>query len=151
MTHTQRWRHQRRLVGLGPLYQGRFRAFPIAADEHLLTVLRYVERNPLRAGLVSRAEAWKYHSLFDRLHIDSPLAALAQPWPIDAPNDYLAFVNEPQTAAEEESLRISIQRSRPFGGDRWRQRTIHRLGLESTIRPCHRPATSKKGLNSNAE
>src|SRR5947207_7985249 len=45
MTHTQRWRHLRRLVGLGPLYQGRFKSFPVQTDGHLLTVLRYVERN----------------------------------------------------------------------------------------------------------
>jgi hypothetical protein len=37
--------------GTGPLYQGRFKAFPVAKDEHCLRVLRYVERNPLRAGL----------------------------------------------------------------------------------------------------
>ena len=30
MTHTQRWRHHRGLVGLGPLYQGRFKSFPVA-------------------------------------------------------------------------------------------------------------------------
>ena len=47
MTHVQRWRHSRRLVGLGPLYQGRFRAFVVEADAHFLTVNRYVERNAL--------------------------------------------------------------------------------------------------------
>jgi putative transposase len=41
--------------GSGHVWQGRFKAFPIALDEHLLMVLRYVERNPLRAGLVARA------------------------------------------------------------------------------------------------
>src|SRR5436189_3540964 len=53
MTHTQRWRHHRRLVGLGPLYQGRFKSFPVQTDAHLLVLLRYVERNPLRANLVT--------------------------------------------------------------------------------------------------
>src|SRR5690348_16872072 len=32
MTHTQRWRHFRRLVGEGPLYQGRFKCFPIQVE-----------------------------------------------------------------------------------------------------------------------
>jgi putative transposase len=40
----------------GHVWQGRFKAFPIEQDDHLLTVLRYIERNPLRAGLVERAE-----------------------------------------------------------------------------------------------
>ena len=39
-------------VGYGPLYQGRFKSFPVERDEHLLTLLRYVERNALTAGLV---------------------------------------------------------------------------------------------------
>jgi putative transposase len=34
------------------LYQGRFKSFPIQEDDHLWTVLRYVEHNPLRANLV---------------------------------------------------------------------------------------------------
>ena len=47
----------------GHVWQGRFKAFPIQQDEHLLTVIRYVERNPLRANLVIRAEDWRWSSL----------------------------------------------------------------------------------------
>jgi putative transposase len=47
----------------GHVRQGRFKAFPIQEDEHLLTVPRYVERNPLRADLVARAEDWAWSSL----------------------------------------------------------------------------------------
>jgi putative transposase len=49
LTHTQRWHAHRHTAGNGHLYQGRFKSFAIQADEHLLTVCRYVERNPLRA------------------------------------------------------------------------------------------------------
>ena len=52
LTHTMRWHAHYKTQGTGHLYQGRFKAFPIAEDEHLLTVLRYVERNPLRANPV---------------------------------------------------------------------------------------------------
>ena len=51
-THTQRWHANRKSAGLGHLYQGRFKSFPIQEDEHLLTVCRDVERNALRANLV---------------------------------------------------------------------------------------------------
>lgn len=47
----------------GHVWQGRFKAFPIEQDDHLLTVLRYVERNPLRGGLVEQAENWRWSSL----------------------------------------------------------------------------------------
>src|SRR4029078_883694 len=56
-------RYHRHYHGSGHVWQGRFKAFPIEQDEHLLTVLRYVERNPLRANLVERAEDWQWSSL----------------------------------------------------------------------------------------
>ena len=51
-------RYHRQYHSSGHIWQGRFKAFPIEHDDHLLTVLRYVERNPLRANLVERAEDW---------------------------------------------------------------------------------------------
>ena len=46
----------------GHVWQGRFKAFPVEQDAHLLTVLRYIEQNPVRAGLVTRAEEWRWSS-----------------------------------------------------------------------------------------
>jgi putative transposase len=48
-THTMRWHAHHHTGGTGHLYQGRFKAFPVQSDAHLLTVLRYVERNAVRA------------------------------------------------------------------------------------------------------
>jgi putative transposase len=64
VTHTQRWHAHRRSSGSGPLYQGRFKSFPVQTDEHFLTVARYVERNALRAKLVKRAGQWRWSSLW---------------------------------------------------------------------------------------
>jgi putative transposase len=47
-------RYHRHYHGSGHMWQGRFKAFPIEQDDHLRTVLRYAERNPLRANLVRR-------------------------------------------------------------------------------------------------
>jgi putative transposase len=63
-THVRRY--HRHYQSSGHVWQGRFKAFPIQQDEHLLTVLRYIERNPLRAGLVARAEDWLWASLRER-------------------------------------------------------------------------------------
>jgi REP element-mobilizing transposase RayT len=49
-THAMRWRVAHRTVGYGHLYQGRFKSFPVQRDEHLLTVLRYIERNAVGPG-----------------------------------------------------------------------------------------------------
>jgi len=59
-THTMRWHAHYGTQGTGHLYQGRFKTFAIEEDEHLLAVLRYVERNPLRANLCERAEDWTF-------------------------------------------------------------------------------------------
>jgi putative transposase len=44
------------------LGQDGWRAFSIEEDEHLGAVLRYIEREPLRAGLLGWAEAWPWSS-----------------------------------------------------------------------------------------
>ena len=61
MAHARRY--HRHYGTSGHIWQGRFRAFPIQEDDHLIAVLRYVERNALRAELVARAEDWKRSSL----------------------------------------------------------------------------------------
>ena len=66
VTHTQRWHAHYHTSGTGPLYQGRFKSFPVESDEHFLTVARYVERNALRANLVERAQDWRWSSLWRR-------------------------------------------------------------------------------------
>ena len=65
-THTKRWHAAHDSTGSGHIYQGRFKSFPIEEDRHYLTVCRYVERNALRAGLVNRAEDWRWGSLWHR-------------------------------------------------------------------------------------
>ena len=65
-THTMRWHAHHHTVGTGHLYQGRFKSFPLQTDDHYYAVLRYVERNPVRAGLVRRAEQWRWSSAWRR-------------------------------------------------------------------------------------
>src|SRR5204862_568174 len=62
-THTQRWHAHYHTSGTGHLYQGRFKSFPVAEDEHFYRVVRYAERNALRANLVRKAEQWRWSSL----------------------------------------------------------------------------------------
>jgi putative transposase len=75
-THAMRSRVAHRTVGQGHVYQGRLESFPIQSDAHLLTVLRYVERNPVSAGLVARAEQWRWSALWARTHDDDGTRAV---------------------------------------------------------------------------
>ena len=62
--HVRRYRQHYRNNGDGHVYQGRFKSFVVGPqDLHFLTLLRYVEGNALRAGLVGRAEDWPWSSL----------------------------------------------------------------------------------------
>jgi putative transposase len=143
-THTMRWHAHFHTSGTGHLYQGRFKSFPIEADEHLLTVLRYVERNAKRANLVRRAEQWHWSSLWRRHGGDAAALKLLSPWPVREPDDWLTIVNQPQTEAELKALRQSVQRNQPFGSAHWTQRTAKRLGLEHTLRSRGRPRKEAK-------
>jgi putative transposase len=137
VTHTQRWHAAHRTSGTGPLYQGRFKSFPIQEDDHLLTVLRYVERNPLRAKIVEEVEAWRWSSLWHRVHGDQ--AGLLDDGPLPLPRRWRQHVQRSQTEAELEALRRSVVRGAPFGDSSWRERTAKKLSLQSTLRPRGRP------------
>ncbi len=63
-THTMRYHSHYHTSGMGHVYQQRYKNFPIQDDEHFFVVCRYVERNALRAGLVKRAEQWRWGSLW---------------------------------------------------------------------------------------
>jgi putative transposase len=52
LTVAHTWRYHRQHATVGHVWQGRFRSPVIQDDAHALTVLRYIEANPLRAGPV---------------------------------------------------------------------------------------------------
>ena len=138
-THTMRWHAHYHTAGTGHLYQGRFKAFAVQSDEHFYTVCRYVERNPLRANLVRRAENWRWGSLWRRLHAGDSPDPLLSPWPISIPDNWPQWVQQPLSDAELEALRRSVHRNSPFGEAAWQSRTAKRLGLEHTLRARGRP------------
>lgn len=138
VTHAQRLHAHRHTAGTGPIYQGRFKSFPMQDELHLQTVCRYVERNPLRAGLVRRAEAWRWSSLGVEHHrARGPDVPTLSAWP--RPRSWVRLVNEPQTDAELQSLRRCVHRGSPLGDASWAIKIAKKLGLQSTLRPPGRP------------
>jgi putative transposase len=125
----------------GPVYQGRFKSFPVQNDDHFYTVCRYVERNALRAKLVRKAENWRWSSLWQWASEKADVTM--HRWPQPRPDDWLTLVNQPQTEEEVAALQNAMKRGCPFGGEQWQQRTAKKLGLESTLRPRGRPRKSE--------
>lgn len=137
LTHTQQWHFKNKTVGSGHLYQGRYKSFIIEKSTHLLTVIRYVERNPLRAALVTKAENWEFSSLYKRTAL--PKSLLLDDWPINEPKDYVSFVNMPLVTQEENEVRHSVNKGKPYGGAQWSDDMIKRYNLLGTLRNVGRP------------
>lgn len=81
-------------VGEGHVYKGRFWAEPIGTGPfHFFNVQRYVEANALAAGLVKRAEDWKWGSLWER---ETKGRSLLDPSPLILPANWVDIVNDVQ-------------------------------------------------------
>jgi putative transposase len=135
-THVQR--HRIRYKTSGRVWQGRYKAFPIQADGHLLMVLRYVERNPVRAALVARSDDWAWSSACERDSSGRQRVRLTAP-PVSLPAPWLDWVDTPLTSAELASVRTAVQRDRPFGDLAWTRGFAERLDLVGTLVPHGRP------------
>ena len=139
VTHVTRWQRHKKQVGYGHVYQGRFKSFPVSSDDYFYQVVRYVERNALRAGLSKRAEQWRWSSLWRRESGSTEQQKLLSEWPLAAPSRWAGLVNEVQTEAELQALRKCVNRGQPFGPESWIEQCVRKLGLESTMRPRGRP------------
>jgi putative transposase len=121
ITHVRRWLIHREQVGTGHVYQGRYKSFAMKDGPHLSTVCRYVERNPLRAGRVSSSAEWPWSSAGQN-GLAEELRVELTDFPARRRADWAAWVDQPQTAAEEASIKRCILESRPYGDPQWMER-----------------------------
>ena len=138
LTHTQRWHAAHGTAGIGHVYQGRFKSFPVQSNEHYLTVLRYIESNPLRAAMVEDSNDWQYSSLAIRNGMDKEGLRISR-GPVNLPKAWNKLVNVLPGETVEAQLQNCIKRGAPFGRARWIQMASQKLGLEITLRPRGRP------------
>ena len=124
-------RYHRHYRSHGHVWQGRFKSFPIQQDDHLLTVLRYMLRNPVRAQLVESVTQWPWSSLQHPTLVD--------PLPVPLPADWLHWVEHPLFDHELTTLRTCLNRQAPFGSSDWLAQFTGMAGLDRTLRPRGRP------------
>jgi putative transposase len=141
-THVRQHRTRTKSIGYGHLYQDRYKSFPIQDDTHAVTVIKYVEQNPLRANLVKRAEDWKWSSLWRREKGSSKQKALLSDLPIDLPKDYLEVVNDTPKKEQLESIRYSVNKGKPYGTLTWVDSMIEKFNISHTLRGPGRPKGS---------
>lgn len=138
LTHTQRWHAAHGTTGIGHVYQGRYKSFPIQSDNHYLTVVAYAESNPLRGSLTDDSCKWPYSSLAIRMGRGARNIPLSD-GPVALPANWAQLANRLPTRGSIEKLATSIRRNSPYGTDVWVSDTARRLGLEATLRPLGRP------------
>ncbi len=133
--HAQRYRQN--YGTCGHIWQGRYKNFAIQEDTHLLTVIRYVEGNPVRAGLVSLARDWEWSSHKETIGLRK--GAVVDELPIELPEAWENYVNAPLAETDLEKIRQSVNRQSPYGASPWQFELCKKLGVESTLRAKGRP------------
>ena len=146
LTVAHTWRYHSRHQTSGHVWQGRFKSPVIQDDMHLLVVLRYIEANPLRAGIVSDPADYRWSSY--QCHgagQDDPLLSRFPEWEELGGTDaerrrrWRAKVRGVQGEAELAAVRRSLSSGQPFGAPEWSEATGKRLDLRQEPRPRGRP------------
>ncbi len=126
----------------GHLWQGRFFSSPLD-DDYLWAAVRYVERNPVRAGMVRRAQDYAWSSAAAHCgRATSPLLNLESIWQrsFSVMTDWSAWLAQ---GDEEEELRVvrrNIDKGLPCGSDEFVKALGRQIGRPLEFRPRGRPA-----------
>jgi putative transposase len=128
-TYAQRVNERQQLSG--HVFQGRFASYPMD-DAHMMIAARYIENNPVKAGMVKRAEDWPWSSAL--AHIKNTydgltdIKALAQHIP-----NWSAMLEYGLEAADQ--IDVAIKTGKPQGQPTWLQHIGYKSEPKSRGRP----------------
>ena len=137
--HTRKVHARTNTNGSGHLYQGRYKSFLIDSENYLLAVVKYVERNAVRAKLVRNCEDWQWGSAWRRIFGTAKQKKLLGEMPAHLPGDYLNWINTADKADDLKMIRVSVNKSVPYGRDKWVDKMVFKYHLESTLKSPGRP------------
>lgn len=130
-------RINRRHRWTGYLWQGRFFSAPLE-ESHLVTAIRYVERNPVRAGLVEQAAEYPWSSA--RAHVTGEVEPpLTRFFLQDHIGDWASFLGSEDLRSHVEDLRTHTRTGRPLGGEQFVSALEVMTGRSLTKRKTGRP------------
>ena len=140
----------------GTLFEGRHKACPVDSDSYFLTCMRYIEQNPIRAGMVAHPAGHRWSSY--RTNTSSKSDPMVSPHPaylalghdssrrLDA---YHRLFEQPIAEADIERIRQSIQFSMPLGDQDFKQQIESLLGRSTGHAGPGRPKIAKKVETTN--
>jgi putative transposase len=151
LTVAHTWHYHKASATSGHVWQGRFKSPLVSADEHLLTVMRYVESNPLRAGMVSDLSCYPWSSCmvhglgrFVPVVDEVPLWASLGKTPEVRQRYWHRWLHTPLTARELAAVRRSVTSGRPYGSASWVEQMAVCLGLDLAPRRRGRPRKTEE-------
>ena len=100
----------------GHLWQGRFSSF-IMEEQYLLACTRYVELNPVRAGLVKKPEEWPWSSAGPHMKGKNDILVKAKPLRKMANKNWKKFLAVDVQEPEIKLFRKHERTGRPLGAD----------------------------------
>jgi putative transposase len=132
----------RKLSQSGRIWQNRFFSCVVENEQSLWAVARYIECNPVKAGMVEQAEGYFWSSA--RAHLsgaDDPVLNGASTWLEDGElRAYAEFVHV-EDEESNERIRQATRTGRPFGSEGFVDMLESRL--QQTLRP-RRPGRPRK-------
>ena len=135
----------------GSLWEGRYKASPIQRDSYLLCCYRYVELNPVRAGMVASAEEYPWSSYQERvlskgqamLDKDICYAGLGST-SRERKSRYRVFIEEGIPVTEKRFIDESVNRNQLTGNHRFVDEIERRIGVRVERRGRGRPRNEEK-------
>jgi len=130
----------------GRLWECRYYSTVIDADSYLWTVSKYIENNPVRAGIVKRPEDYPYSSA--KAHILGRRDRLLKEPLFDKGdiNEYRSFIRSEEDGKITEEIRKQTRLGKPLGDAGFVKTLSERLGCSLSFRPKGRPRKNIKEL-----
>lgn len=128
----QKWR--------GYLWEGRFKSY-VLSEQHLYATIRYIERNPVRAMMIKKAQDYKWSSA--KTHVSKTKdALLSDNFVVSGISNWSLYLAEEDNASDMNIFRQHIRTGRPLGDDNYLEQLERITGKDLKRK---KPGPKKKG------
>lgn len=140
----------------GTLWEGRYRAGLIEGERHLLACMRYIELNPVRAGLCAQPQDWPWSSAPHHLGLarqplisEHPLYWSMGNTPFEREHAYREFISQGVPTHEQVAFTDAVLRGRPMASDGFLRPLAADHERVVTRRPRGRPRKSRPNASTD--
>jgi len=141
MRYSQYFNYKKRLKG--HLWQGRFYSC-ILDKKHVYTAVRYVENNPVRAGIVKKPHSYKWSSACDHVKRGKESLLSHDCFLVEEIEDWLKYLQEKEDEQIIRNIKKCSMTGRPCGDDSFVKKLEKYLGRRLRALPWGRPRKQTK-------